>query len=226
MIALTAAVLGLALAGGSSASPLRRDEGGCKTLFTGALGFDVMDVQLYSSAPPKQWFTFNGAVNDANGLPVLSYVNANGVAAADAPEKFEFVSCKSFPAAFPGKGAIDKYQGYIKTSDGQCLHAKELGKTTHFEKKPCLGLGHDTATGVAKHQNFQLALESFFNYYDVQFLGSDNSPVASQFEGGRSQAYTYSLRSNGLGNNLGVLYGQNDGDQPRSKQFVAYKVTA
>ena len=212
------AALALLSASTSEAAPLEARAGSCdrKTLFNAAIGFNGTATDIYVAPKPAQYLTFDNAAYDTNGLPVLSYRDANTVSN---PETFEFVSCKFFPAEFQGKGAINKWQGYIKTNDGQCLHAKELGQTTHLEKKPCL-LDNNTPTGVAYHQSFQFASDTFFDYYDIQFLGKDQSPVSSLFEGAY-HPYSFSLRSNNLGDNLQLSFGQRSEGGSRDHQLMA-----
>ena len=165
------ALSALAHAPASQAAPVasspvqRRDAGACTSLGKGPLGFNSSSIGIYNPSPPADYLTFDGGDDHLHAIPSST---------PDVPEFFELFSCKVDEPLYPGKGSISVYQGYIQASDGRCIaqvDAKD-GSGGYFTKEEC----NYALDGAKQDQHFEFALDSFFPYYSVVYLGLEKGP--------------------------------------------------
>ncbi|UZJ56744.1 hypothetical protein CBS101457_006064 [Exobasidium rhododendri] len=178
MIASTALVaLALIFASDAVAVPVlqSRDVSNCTSLGKGPLGYNASNIGIYNYNNPGFHLTFNGTQSNRYGD---DYLLANPAFSYDNPEFFELFSCLHTPPLYAGKGSIDVYQGYIQTSDGDCVQRTSIDTIEgQFSKKPC-AYNLDDLTGDSAAQHFQFSLYSFYSFYSVVFLGTEQGPTA------------------------------------------------
>lgn len=157
------------------AAPLRvRDTtANCTSLGKGPLGFNASAIGTYNYYQPGYHLTFDNTQLNRYGD---DYLLANPAHAYDNPEFFELFSCLYSPPEFEGKGSIAVYQGYIQTSDGNCIQRTEIDSTAgQFSKKPC-AFDLDNLSGDSAAQHFQFSIDTFYSYYTIVPLGSEQGP--------------------------------------------------
>ncbi|SJX64385.1 uncharacterized protein SRS1_15026 [Sporisorium reilianum f. sp. reilianum] len=178
--AATAAVAALALSQLSAAVPVSRSTADpqCTSLGKGALGWNSSVIPIYSNNPPEYYITV--ATNDSDRLVVST------VPDYETQTMFEFFNCSYTPPASEDKGAIATYQGYIQAPNGECVTAQGLRRVRDYVKTEACRFSGDGALGnVDASQHFQFQLDTFYDYYSVDFLGATPGPVnATDFGAG------------------------------------------